>query len=62
LLTAKEINGLPQIVTQRSWSDKGIAELEDRSRQEDQFVIQMKYKSWTKVIRLSLSSGRVVKE
>jgi hypothetical protein len=62
LLTATEIEGLPQIVTQRGWSEKGIAEFEDHSREEDQFVIRMKYKSWTKVIRLSLSSGRIVKE
>src|SRR5207245_6704144 len=57
LLTAKEIEGLPSSITHRSWSDKHIAEFEDRSR-EDQLVIQMKYKGWTKVIRLSLSSGR----
>jgi hypothetical protein len=62
LLTAKEIEGLPAIVAQRGWSEKNIAEFEDRSREEDQFVIRMKYKSWTKVIRLSLSSGRFVKE
>jgi len=38
-----------------------IAEFEDRSR-EDELVIRMKYKGWTKVIRLTLSSGRIVKE
>ena len=61
LLTAKEIEGLPASVTHRGWSDKDIAEFQDRSR-EGELVIRMKYKGWTKVIRLSLSSGRIVKE
>ena len=62
LLTAKEIEALPASVTHRGWSDRDIAEFEDRSRERDELVIRMKYKGWTKVIRLSLSSGRVVKE
>jgi hypothetical protein len=61
LLTAKEIEVLPASVTHRGWSDKDIADFEDRSRQ-DELVIRMKYKAWTKVIRLSLSSGRIIKE
>jgi hypothetical protein len=61
LLTAKEIEGLPTEITTRDWSSKDIAEFEDRSR-EDELVIRMKYKGWTKVIRLTLSSGRIVKE
>lgn len=60
LLTAKEIEGLPASITHRGWSDKDIAEFEDRSR-EDELVIRMKYKGWTKVIHLSLASGRIVK-
>jgi hypothetical protein len=62
LLTAQEIEGLPATVTHRGWSSKDIAEFEDRSQEEDKLVIRMKYKDWTKVIRLSLSSGRIVKE
>lgn len=62
LLTAKEIEGLPASVTHRSWSDKDVTEFEDRSQEEDELVIRMKYQGWTKVIRLSLSSGQIVKE
>jgi hypothetical protein len=62
LLTAKEIESLPASVTHRGWSDKDIAEFEDRSREQDELVIRMKYKGWTKVIRLSLSSGRIVEK
>jgi hypothetical protein len=61
LLTAKEIESLDGEVTHRGWSGQGTAEFEDRSRQ-DELVIRMKHKGWTKVIRLSLSSGRIVKE
>ncbi len=61
LLTAKEIEGLSAEVTHRSWSDKDIAEFEDRSW-EDELVIRMKYKGWTKVIRLSLCTGKLLKE
>jgi hypothetical protein len=61
LLTAKEIERLPASVTHRGWSDKDIADFEDRSR-NDELVIRMKYKGWTKVILLSLSSGRIVKK
>ena len=61
LLTAKEIESLPGLVTSRAWSSKDIAEFEDRSRQ-DELVIRMKHKDWAKVIRLSLSSGKIVKE
>jgi hypothetical protein len=62
LLTAKEIESLPNSVTSRSWSDKDIAEFEDRSREEDQLIIRMKYNGWAKVIRLSLSTGKLVTE
>ena len=62
LLTAKEIDGLPASVTHRSWSDKDVAEFEDRSREEDKLIIRMKYNGWAKVIRLSLSTGKLVKE
>ena len=62
LLTAKEIESLDGSVTHRGWSGQGTAEFEDRSREQDELVIRMKYKGWTKVIRLSLSSGRIVKE
>ena len=62
LLTTKEIKGLPTEITARDWSSKDIAEFEDRATEEDELVIRMKYKGWTKVIRLSLSSGRVVKD
>jgi hypothetical protein len=62
LLTAKEIEGLPASVTHRSWSDKDIAEFEDRSREEGKLIIRMKYNGWAKVIRLSLSTGKLVKE
>jgi hypothetical protein len=62
LLTAKEIEGLSASITHRGWSDKDIAEFEDRSREQDELVIRMKHKRWTKVMRLSLSSGRIVKE
>jgi hypothetical protein len=62
LLTAKEIESLPASTSIRGWSDKGIADYEDRSREEDELVIRMKHKDWAKIIRLSLSSGRIVKE
>jgi hypothetical protein len=61
LLTAKEIESLPSSVTYRPWSDNYIAEFEDRSRQ-DELVIRMKHKDWAKVIRLTLSTGKLVKE
>ena len=57
LLTAKEMEGLSGSVTYRGW----FAGFEDRSRQ-DELVIRMKHKDWAKVIRLSLSSGKIVKE
>ena len=62
LLTAKEIESLDGSVTHRGWSGQGTAEFEDRSREQDELVIRMKHKGWAKVIRLSLSSGRIVKE
>jgi hypothetical protein len=62
LLTDKEIESIPRTVTIRGWHDKGIAEFEDRSFGYDQMVIRMKHKGWAKVIRLSLSSGKIVKE
>jgi len=62
LLTAKEIESLPASVTHRGWSDKGIAEFEDRSREQEELVIRMKHRGWTKVIRLTLSTGKLVKE
>jgi hypothetical protein len=61
LLTAKEIESLDGSVTHRGWSGLGIAEFEDRSRQ-DELIIRRKYKDWTKVMRLTLSSGRILKE
>ena len=62
LLTAKEIESIPRTVTMRGWHDKGIAEIEDRSFGYDELVIRMKHKGWSKVIRISLSSGKIVKE
>jgi len=62
LLTTKEIEGLPGSITDRGWSNKDIAEFEDRSREDDELIIRMKYKGWAKVIRLSLSTGKLVKE
>jgi hypothetical protein len=62
LLTAKEIDSIPSTVTMRGWHDKGIAEFEDRSIGYDDLLIQMKHKGWSKVIRISLSSGKIVKE
>jgi hypothetical protein len=62
LLTAKEIESIPRTVTMRGWRDKDVAEFEDRSFGYDQMVIRMKHKGWAKVIRLSLSSGKIVKE
>jgi hypothetical protein len=62
LLTAKEIESIPRTVTMRGWHDKGIAEFDDRSFGYDELVIRMKHKGWAKVIRLSLSSGKIVKE
>ena len=62
LLTSDEIASLPGSITERGWSDQDVAEFEDRSREEDELVIRMKYKDWTKVIRLSLSTGKLVKE
>lgn len=61
LLTSEEIEGLPGSITNRGWSDKGISQFEDRSR-EDELVIRMKYKDWEKVIRLSRSSGQIIKD
>ena len=61
LLTAKEIEVLSGEVTYRPWADKEFAEFEDRSR-EDELIIRMKHKGWAKVIRLSLSTGKLVKE
>jgi hypothetical protein len=62
LLTAEEIERLPASVSDRGWSDPDITEFEDRSWQEDQLIIRMKYKGWAKVLRLSLSTGKLVKE
>jgi hypothetical protein len=62
LLTAKEIESIPRTVTMRGWHDKGIAEFEDRSLGYDQMVIRMKHKGWARVICLSLSSGKIVKD
>ena len=62
LLTPQEIETLPASVTHRGWSDKDIAEFEDRSREENELVIRMKWKDWTKVIRLSLPSGRIIND
>jgi hypothetical protein len=61
LLTAKEIENLPSTAGSRWWTDKDIAEFEDLSRQ-DEFVIRMKHKGWTKVLRLTLSTGKLAKE
>ena len=60
LLTAKEIEDLPGSVTHRAWSDKGIAEFEDRSR-EDNLIIRIKHNGWATIIRLSLSTGQLIK-
>ncbi len=62
LLTAKEIASLPATVASRGWSDKGVADFEDRSLGFDELVIRMNYKGWAKVIRISLSSGKILKE
>jgi len=62
LLTAREIESIPRTVTMRGWHDKGIAEFEDRSFGYDDLLIRMKHKGWAKVIRISLSSGKIVKE
>jgi hypothetical protein len=62
LLTAKEIAGLPATVSSRGWSDKDVGDFEDRSLGFDELVIRMKYKEWAKVIRSSLSSGKIVTE
>ena len=62
LLTAKEIASLPATVTIRGWSDKDIAAFEDRSIGYHEFVIRLKHKDWSKVIRLSLATGKIVKE
>lgn len=62
LLTPQEIEVLPASLTHRGWSDKDIAEFEDRSREEGELVIRMQHKDWTKVIRLSLSSGRIIND
>jgi hypothetical protein len=62
LLTAKEMERLPTEITARSWSDKEIAAFEDRSIEENLLVIRMKYKDWARVIRLSLTSGRIAEE
>jgi hypothetical protein len=61
LLTATEIDRLPHIFGMRWWTDVSITEFEDRSW-EDELVIRMKYKGWTKLIRLSLSTGRIINE
>lgn len=62
LLTSEEIDALPGSITHRGWSDKDVAEFEDRSREQDELVIRMKHKDWTKVLRLSLPSGRIVND
>ena len=62
LLTAQEIESLPASASSRYWSGKNIAEFEDRSLGHHELVIRMKHKDWAKVIRLSLSSGKLVKE
>ena len=62
LLTAKEIESLPTEASGPHWSATDITEFEDRSLQWDELIIRMKHKGWAKVLRLSLSSGRIVKE
>ena len=62
LLTDKEIAGLPATLSSRGWSDKDLAEFEDRSLGFDELVIRMKYKEWARVIRISLASGKIVPE
>jgi len=61
LLTTKEIESIPRTVTMRGWHDKEIAQFEDRSFGFDELVIRMKHKDWAKVIRISLSSGKIQK-
>jgi hypothetical protein len=62
LLTAKEIESIPRTVTMRGWHEKGIAEFEDRSFGFDELLIRMRHKDWAKVIRISLPSGKILKE
>jgi hypothetical protein len=62
LLTAKEIESLPASVSSRGWSDSDVAEFDDRSWHDDKLIIRMKYKGWAKVLRLTLSTGKLVKE
>jgi hypothetical protein len=62
LLTDKEIAGLPATVSSRGWSAKDVTEFEDRSLGFDELAIRMKYRGWAKVIRLTLATGKLVKE
>jgi hypothetical protein len=61
LLTVKEIETIPTIDGSRWWSGKEITEVEDLSWQ-DKLIIRMKHKDWAKVLRLSLSTGKLVRE
>src|SRR5262249_15347449 len=62
LLTAKGIENLPTEASGPGWSDPGVAEFEDRSWQWDELIIRMKHKGWTKVLRLTLSTGKLDRE
>ena len=62
LLTAKEIESLATEGSGPHWSATDITDFEDRSLQWDELIIRMKHKGWTKVLRLSLSTGKLVKE
>jgi hypothetical protein len=62
LLTAKEIETLPTEASGPGWSDPSVATFEDRSRGYDELVIRMKHKGWAKVLRLTLSTGKLERE
>jgi hypothetical protein len=62
LLTAKEIESLPTEASGPHWSGTDVAEFEDRSLQWDQLIIRMKHNGWAKVLRLTLSTGKLFKE
>jgi hypothetical protein len=62
LLTAKEIESLGGEFSGQHWSGTDVAEFEDRSWQWDELVIRMKHKGRTKVLRVTLSAGKLVKE
>jgi hypothetical protein len=59
LLTQTEIATLRRTVSSRWWSD--ITTFEDRSRQDD-FVIRIKHAGWSKVLHLTLSTGKLTQE